>query len=163
MNQTPAPSPEGTSTDLVISRVLAAPRAALWQAWTTPELLAQWWCPKPWTTEVRAFDLRPGGAFHTFMRGPDAGTSDNPGCFVHIAAQERLVMTSLMVADWRPVVSWMPSTVIIDFSDEGAGTRYVATVMHVDRETRDRHEAMGFYEGWNMCIDQLEAVAQRLP
>ena len=60
--------------DLVISRLLRAPRSALWRAWTEPELLKQWWCPKPWTTEVRAFDLRPGGAFHTFMQGPDGGT-----------------------------------------------------------------------------------------
>lgn len=162
MTETTAAPSEPSSTDLVISRVLAAPREALWRAWTTPELLAQWWCPKPWTTEVRAFDLRPGGAFHTFMSGPEGGTSDNPGCFLHIVPQERLVMTSMLVADWRPVVSWMPSTVTIDFSDEGAGTRYVATVMHLDKETRDRHEAMGFHAGWNMCIDQLQALAQRL-
>ena len=37
--------------DLVISRLLRAPRAALWRAWTDPERLAAWWCPKPWTTE----------------------------------------------------------------------------------------------------------------
>ena len=46
--------------DLVISRRVRAPRAALWRAWTDPDLLKQWWCPKPWTTEVRAFELRPG-------------------------------------------------------------------------------------------------------
>lgn len=53
-----------------------APRATLWRAWTEPDLLKQWRCPRPWTTEVRAFDLRPGGAIYTFMRGPDGGTSD---------------------------------------------------------------------------------------
>ena len=58
--------------DLVITRLVRAPRAALWQAWADPALLKEWWCPEPWTTEVRALDLRPGGAFHTFMRGPDA-------------------------------------------------------------------------------------------
>jgi hypothetical protein len=34
--------------------------------------------------------------------------------------------------------------------------------MHPDRETRDRHEAIGFFAGWNLCIDQLEAVALRV-
>ncbi len=89
-------------TDLVISRVLAAPRAALWRAWTEPELLRQWWCPRPWTTEVRAFELRPGGAFHTFMQGPEGGSSDNPGCFVEIVPQQRLVFTSMLGGGWRP-------------------------------------------------------------
>ena len=70
------------ATDLVISRLLPAPRAALWRAWTDPTSLPVWWCPRPWTTELRAFDLRPGGAFHTVMRGPDEGISDNAGCFL---------------------------------------------------------------------------------
>ena len=47
-------------------------------------------------------------------------------------------------------------------SDEGSGTRYVATVMHPDKATRDRHEEMGFFQGWNTCIDQLEAFALQL-
>jgi uncharacterized protein YndB with AHSA1/START domain len=145
--------------DLVISRVLKAPRAALWRAWTDPEQLKVWWCPRPWTTEVRAFDLRPGGAFHTYMQGPDGGTSDNPGCFVEVAPQSRLAFTTMLLADWRPAVPWMPMTASISFADEGAGSRYVATVMHPDKETRDRHETMGFFDGWNTCIDQLDAFA----
>ena len=51
-----------TATDLVISRLVRAPRAAVWRAWTDPALLVQWWCPRPWTTELRGFELRPGGA-----------------------------------------------------------------------------------------------------
>ena len=52
-------------------------------------------------------------------------------------------------------------TAIITMADEGDGTRYTATVMHPDKATRDRHEEMGFFDGWNTCIDQLEAFAQR--
>jgi uncharacterized protein YndB with AHSA1/START domain len=148
--------------DLVISRLVRAPRAALWRAWTDPELLKQWWCPKPWTTEVRAFDLRPGGAFHTFMQGPDGGTSDNPSCFLEIVPQSRIVCTSQLVGGWRPATSWLAMTAVIDMADEADGTRYVATVMHPDKATRDRHESMGFFQGWNICIDQFEAVAQQL-
>jgi uncharacterized protein YndB with AHSA1/START domain len=148
--------------DLVISRLLRAPRAALWRAWTEPDLLAQWWCPKPWTTQVRAFDLRPGGAFHTFMQGPDGGTSDNPGCFLEIVAHERIAFTSCLLAGWRPHTPWMAFTAVIAMADEAGATRYTATVMHPDKPTRDRHEEMGFFEGWNTCIDQLEAFAPAL-
>ena len=48
------------------------------------------------------------------------------------------------------------------YTDEGEGTRYVATVMHPDQATKDRHEEMGFFQGWNTCIDQLEAFALKL-
>lgn len=149
-------------TDLVISRVLNAPRAALWRAWTDPELLRQWWCPKPWATEVRAFDLRPGGAFHTFMQGPDGGSSDNPGSFLEIVPQQRLVFTSMLGAGWRPQSPWLGFTAIITMEDEGQGCRYTARVMHPDKAVRDQHEQLGFFDGWNTVIGQLEAFAAGL-
>ena len=150
------------SKDLVISRLVRAPRAKLWRAWTDPQLLKEWWCPKPWTTEVRAFELRPGGAFHTFMRGPDGGTSDNPGCFLEIVPQQKIVMTSMLTGGFRPGTPWLGMTAVITMADEGDGTRYVATVMHPDAATKDRHEEMGFFQGWNTCLDQLEAFARAL-
>lgn len=149
--------------DLVISRLLKAPRASLWRAWTEPDRLKEWWCPKPWVTEVRAFDLRPGGAFHTFMSGPDGGSSDNPGCFLEIVRGERIVFTLMLLADWRPATPWLPMTAVISFADEAGGTRYTATVMHPDAATRDRHAQMGFHEGWNLCIDQLDTFALAHP
>jgi len=149
--------------DLEISRVLRVPRELVWQAWSDPAHLKEWWCPKPWTTEVRAFDLRPGGAFHTFMRGPDGGTSDNPGAFLEVVPQSRLVWTSALLEHWRPAADpWMPMTAYINMSDEGEHTRYVATVLHKDKATRDQHEAMGFFDGWGTCITQLEQFAASL-
>jgi uncharacterized protein YndB with AHSA1/START domain len=148
--------------DLVISRLVRAPRAALWRAWTDPALLKQWWCPRPWTTEVRAFDLRAGGAFHTFMQGPDGGTSDNPGCFLEVVPQARIVFTSLLTAEWRPATPWLAFTAAISMADEGAGTRYIATVMHPDQATSDRHAELGFFDGWNTGITQLDDFALQL-
>ena len=148
--------------DLIITRTLQAPRQALWRAWSDPDLLKEWWCPKPWTTEVKAFDLRPGGAFHTLMRGPDGGVSDNPGCFLEVVPQSRIVMTSILTADWRPATPWLGMTAIITMEDDGAGCRYTARVMHPDEATRAKHEKMGFFEGWGTVITQLEAFAQTL-
>ncbi|MET0183690.1 MAG: SRPBCC family protein [Caulobacterales bacterium] len=151
-------------TDLEISRYLAAPRAKLWDAWADPKKLAQWWCPKPWVTEVRAFDFRPGGDFYTFMRGPDENgneaTSDNPGCFLEVVPMERIVTTSMLKGGWRPASPWLGMTSIITMADEGAGTRYVARVLHGSAEDSKKHEDMGFFDGWNTCITQLEEFAQ---
>jgi uncharacterized protein YndB with AHSA1/START domain len=146
--------------DLVITRAIRAPRKLVWEAWSDPRHLKEWWCPRPWTTEVRQFDFRAGGGFYTFMRGPDGGTSDNPGCFLEIVPLTRIVMTSALVADWRPAPNaWLPFTAIITLADEGAGTRYTATCMHMARKGRDEHEKMGFFEGWGTCITQLDEYA----
>ncbi|KVL98247.1 SRPBCC family protein [Burkholderia stagnalis] len=156
------PAEPAEASDLVISRVLRAPRGALWLAWTAPELLKQWWCPKPWTTEVRAFELRPGGAFHTFMRGPEGGTSDNPGCFLEIVPESRIVFTSMLTGGWRPHTPWLGFTAVITMHDDDAGCRYEARVMHPDVATRERHEQLGFFDGWNTCITQLDELAGTL-
>ena len=95
---------QATELDLVITRTLRVPPAAIWKAWSDPAHLQHWWCPKPWTTEVLAYDLRPGGAFHTRMSGPDGEVSDNPGSFLVVEPGARLVFTSALAADWRPAV-----------------------------------------------------------
>ena len=112
--------------DLEISRFVNAPRKKVWQAWTDPEILKLWWCPKPWVTEVRAFDLRPGGAFHTYMTGPlpdgTTGESDNPGVFLEIIPERKIVDTSMLTAGWRPANPWMGMTAVFTMEDEGEGT-----------------------------------------
>lgn len=151
-----------SSHDLVIERVVKASRDKVWKAWSDPEILKTWWCPKPWMTEVRAFDFRSGGAFHTFMSGPDGGESDNPGLFLEIVPMERIVSTSMLVEGWRPAASWLPSTAIFTFADEGAGTRYTARCMHLNAEDSKKHADMGFYQGWGTMTDQMAEVAMGL-
>ena len=51
--------------DLVISRVIKAPAAAVWDAWTNPAKFEQWWVPHPTVCRVLDMDLRPGGSFRT--------------------------------------------------------------------------------------------------
>ena len=125
------------SRDLVISRLLSAPTPALWRAWADPALLRTWW----W---------------------PDGERSDNPGCFLEVIPQQKIVMTSMLTADYRPAVSPFAMTAIITFADEQVGCRYTATVLHADDETREQHEQMGFFEGWNIVIDQLNDLALTL-
>lgn len=151
-----------TDSDLLITRTINASPRAVWRAWSDPAHLAEWWCPKPWTTEVRAFDFRPGGAFHTVMRGPDDGISDNPGLFLEIVPEQRIVFTSTLVEGWRPATPWLAMTAVITLEGVDAGTRYTALVMHKDPEDAKQHETMGFHDGWGTCIGQLDELAQRL-
>lgn len=151
--------------DLEIVRVLAAPRAKLWQAWSDPALLKEWWCPKPWVTEVKAFDFRTGGAFHTYMtapEGPSGGDSDNPGLFLDVTPMERIVWTSMLTAGWRPGTPWLPMTGVFLLEDAPGGTRFTARCLHADDAGRAKHEEMGFFEGWGIMVDQLEEAAKAL-
>ena len=149
--------------DLEITRLGAAPRAKVWRAWSDPDILEQWWRPRPWVTEIRGFDFRAGGAFHTFMSGPDGGASDNPGVFLEVVPMERIVWTSMLIEGWRPATPWIGMTGVFTLADEGAGARYSARRLHMDDADRKSHEEMGVFDGWGAAIQQLEEVARSLP
>jgi uncharacterized protein YndB with AHSA1/START domain len=148
--------------ELTLGRILDAPRAAVWRAWTEPELLKQWFCPAPWTVARAELDVRPGGASLIVMQGPEGQEMPNPGVYLEVVPHERLVFTDAFTSAWRP--SGKPFMVAeVTFEDAGEGrTRYVARARHWSDADRKAHEEMGFHTGWGIAADQLEAVAQRL-
>ncbi|SMO76071.1 SRPBCC family protein [Paracoccus laeviglucosivorans] len=151
-----------TPNDLVLERVLNAPRAAIWRCWTEPALLEQWFCPKPWSVSDARIDLRPGGEFFTVMNGPGGERFENIGVFLDIVPGEKLVFTDAFVPGWRPNGKpFMAASVILSDTDDGR-TDYVARAMHWNAETKAEHEAMGFHQGWGAAADQLEALAKTL-
>lgn len=151
------------SLDLILTRELKAPCEKLWRAWTEPELLIQWWSPRPWTTKVKHLDLHPGGAFELVMISPDGEHHASPGAFLHIEQGRSIVFTSALQSGWRPVHKpFLPMTATITMEDHENGSRYTAHVQHDGKETRDKHEEMGFFDGWGTCISQLEELAQTL-
>ena len=151
-----------TTNDLVLERVLNAPRAAIWRCWTQAELLKQWFCPKPWFVSEVRLDLRPGGEFMSVMNGPNGERMENMGIFLEILPGERLVFTDAFVPGWRPAgAPFMAARITLADAGEGR-TAYEARAMHWNAETRAQHEAMGFHAGWGLAADQLEALARGL-
>ena len=150
------------SRELVLQRVINVPREKLYRAWTEPELIMQWFAPKPWTTPHVESDLRPGGSSLFVMRGPDGQEFPNPGLYLDVVKNERLVFTDAYVSAWEPSAKpFMTGT--ITFEDLGGGkTRYTARVSHWSAADREAHEKMGFHEGWGKCTDQLAALASTL-
>lgn len=147
--------------ELTITRLIAAPRAAVWRCWTEPDLIKQWFTPRPWTTPVVEIDLRPGGASYMLFRGPDGEEFPNRGVYLEVVPEERLVFTDAYVEAWVPSAEPF-MTAIASFADEAGGTRYTARVQHWSEEARSRHEQMGFHEGWGKAADQLQEVARSL-
>lgn len=148
-------------TDLTFTRTLNAPRLLLWECWTTPSHIKNFFVPKPHGIEACEIDLRVGGKFNTTMN-VEGNVMVNEGIFLEIIDGERLVFTDTYSEGWKPAADPF-MTAIIDFADDGkGGTLYTATARHRSPETRQSHEDMGFYQGWGTVATQLEDYAQSL-
>src|SRR5580698_11396384 len=91
-----------STRELVLNRILDAPREKVYRAWTEPELLKQWFAPLPYTTPIVEADVRPGGANLIVMRGPDGNEFPNRGVYLEVVENERIVFTNAYVKAWEP-------------------------------------------------------------
>jgi len=102
--------------EIVSSRRLDAPRAAVFSAFSDPEVLAKWWGPEGFTNSFEVFDFRPGGEWRFTMRDPDGGIYPMSKSFVEIVPRERIVVQHLEPPHHRFLMT-------ILFADEAGGTR----------------------------------------
>lgn len=143
---------------LTLTREINAPADKLFKAWTTPELMKEWFCPKPWKVTQAELDLRPGGANFIMMEGPEGEQVPNRGVYLEVVPNRKLVFTDAFTKAWVPTEKPF-MTGIIEFEDLGNGrTRYTASAVHWTAEDKEKHEKMGFHEGWGVATDQLEQV-----
>ena len=147
--------------ELRLSRLIDAPRATLYRCWTEPELIKQWFTPRPWTTPVVETDVRAGGSSRMIFRGPEGQEFPNNGVYLEVIPNAKLVFTDAYSEAWIPSAKpFMTAT--ITFTDEGGKKRYDAVARHWTAEDKASHEKMGFHEGWGKATDQLEALAKTL-
>jgi uncharacterized protein YndB with AHSA1/START domain len=149
--------------ELALAFQLDAPRRAIWRCWTEPELLKQWFCPKPWFVSSAELDVRPGGASNVVMNGPNGEVAPNPGQYLEVVAEERLVFSDAFVGDWQPSPTkpFMVGEITMQDAPAG-GTLYTARVRHWSAEDAATHEEMGFRAGWTIATEQLDALARTL-
>lgn len=156
-------STESVKNDRVLTftRVLDASREKIFRCWTEPELLKQWFTPPPWKTIKAEVDLRAGGQCTITMLGPEGQEVPNPGVYLDIVPGRKIVFTDAFSSAWEPAgKAFMVGEIVLE--DENGKTRYTATVRHWTAEDCKQHEAMGFYEGWGIATNQLEALAQKI-
>lgn len=147
--------------DLAITRVIKAPRSAVWRAWSDPASFAQWWVPAPTLCKVVAWELQPGGAFVTQIS--ENGGEYLPhmnGCFLTVTTGEQIVFTTCLTSGWRPAEEPF-ITASIRLSDHPLGTEYAAHVMHKSQADRKMHQELGFYDGWGTVIEQLASLVEQ--
>ena len=88
--------------ELFLERVIDAPPEKLFRAWTEPDLLKQWFTPKPWTVSRAELELRAGGKNLVVMRSPEGQEFPNRGIYLEVATNKRLVWTDAYIDAWTP-------------------------------------------------------------
>jgi uncharacterized protein YndB with AHSA1/START domain len=151
------PHPINPDLDLELVRDVPVSAKAVFEAWTDPDSLKQWFAPRPYSIARCEIDLRPGGGFRTIMNDPDGNQMmDSTGCYLDVTPNERLVWTSALTTDYRPQTDPMPFTAILELTDnDNGGCTYRAVAVHQDPDGAKQHAEMGFHDGWGTVVDQL--------
>jgi uncharacterized protein YndB with AHSA1/START domain len=147
--------------ELTLTRIFDAAPQKVYRAWTEPELLMQWFAPLPWTTPRAELEVHPGGTNLIVMRSPEGEDFPNQGVYLEVVENERLVFTDAYTRAWEPAQQPF-MTVVLTFKDLGGKTHYTASVRHWTVADRERHEQMGFHQGWGQCADQLAELLKRM-
>jgi uncharacterized protein YndB with AHSA1/START domain len=134
--------------EVYMRREFAAPRAALFAAWTDERLIARWWASRDYTTVACTMDVRPGGAWSRRLMAPDGKLISERGIYREVVVPERLVFTysseGLRIVDRETLVT-------VTFIDRGPRT--VLILRHSELPTE---EARAFHDaGWARCLDRF--------
>jgi len=131
---------------MIITRVFDAPRALVWEAWTNPKYVMQWWGPKGFTSPVCEMDFRVGGKYRCCMRTPDGQEFWNAGEYHEIVLHEKIVY-SMYFSD------------VVIFEDFGNGQTKLTLI---GNETMENAKNSGQVEGWNQILEKVAAVVAGL-
>jgi uncharacterized protein YndB with AHSA1/START domain len=138
-----------TDREIVLTRVFDAPRALVFEAFTKPELLRQWFGPRGWSLVVADVDLNVGGTFRFMLRGPDGNDLGMRGIWREIVAPERSVHMESF--DDYPGESQV-TTVLTEQQEK---TTLTATILYPSKEIRDAVLSSGMEHGAAESYDKL--------
>lgn len=138
--------------EITATRVFEAPRELVFDAWTDPKHIAQWWGPKGFTNTIHTMDVRPGGVWDFIMHGPDGVDYKNKVIYREVVRPERLTYDH---------VSGPLFHVTVTFEAQGEKTQVTMTMLFDSAKLRNQAaEKYGAVEGLNQNLGRL---ADHLP
>jgi uncharacterized protein YndB with AHSA1/START domain len=150
--------PATADREIVIARVIDAPREVVFEAFTEARHLSQWWGPDGFTTTTRSFEFREGGVWDFVMHGPDGTDYQEWITWTEIVQPERI---ALLHGESRDDADAFESTLI--FAPEGTGTRIEMRAVFPTRELRDQAvEKYHAIEGARQTLGNLAAYVAEL-
>ena len=158
----PPPADDTSGREIVISRVLHAPRELVWEAWTDPRQVSKWWGPRGFTTTIKQMDFRVGGVWEHTMHGPDGTNYPNKSIFKEIVPLKRITFSHGGGRETGPgatfTATWTFETV------DGNKTRLSGRMVFPSAEARDFVvREFGAIEGGKQTLERAaEYVAGRM-
>ena len=138
--------------EIVMERIFNAPRELVFEAWTDPKHVAQWWGPKGFTNTIHEMDVRPGGVWRFVMHGPDGVDYQNRIIYDEIVKPERLVYTHGSGEEGDPG----QFQVTVTFAEQGGKTKLIMRMLFESAAERDKVvKEFGAIEGGNQTLDRL--------
>lgn len=145
-----------TDCEIVLTRVFAAPRRLVFDAWTRPELLRRWFGPHGYELVVCEIDLRVGGRWRYVLRAPDGAEMGLHGVYREIVVPKRLVTTE--VKDDCDAQADVESLVTTTLVERDGMTTLTNTVLLPSRQVRDAVIESGMEHGVAEGYDRLAEV-----
>jgi len=141
---------------LVLKKTFNAPIKLVWEAWTQPEHIVQWWAPKGMKIKVIEHDFKIGGKWKYVMPMPDGNEFISDGEYLEIVEFQKIFTT----ANFKPMTEGVEIRVL--FEENGDQTNFTFSVIHPTEEYCKQQEKMGFYNGWGSAFHRLETLVNTL-
>lgn len=139
---------------LTLERTFNAPIELVWEAWTKPEHVANWWGPKGMELKVIEHDFRVGGKWKYAMEMPDGNQFISDGVYSVIVELEKIFST----ANFKPMTEGVEIQAL--FEKNGDKTNFTFNCVHPTVEYCKQQEKMGFYNGWGSVFTRLNEYLQ---
>lgn len=145
---------------VTIVRDFAAELSLVWDAYTRPELLDQWWAPQPFTSRTRVMDFVVGGRRIYAMVSPEGEERWAVQQYTSISPKTHFALYNAFAdKDGNPEAQG--SAWDFHFSEHEGLTRVSITIYNESQERMERILAMGFKEGMLMTMRNLEALLEQ--
>jgi len=146
-------SEDTVDREIVLTRILDAPREQVWQAITNPKHVANWWGPQGFSTTIEEMDVRPGGVWKQIMHGPDGADYPGKSIFTEVVKPERLSFTHAGGKKGEPGAHFESTWT---FEPQGEKTKLTLRMVFDSAAARDLNvKTYKSIEGGNQTLDRL--------
>src|SRR6476660_1321735 len=144
---------------ITVDREFAASPGKVWTAWTTPEMLDQWWAPKPWKANTVSMDFTVGGRWLYFMQGPEGERHYSFADYKTIDIGNSFSVRDGFSDEKGNInTEWPQSNWSNTFKGNGVSTMVNIVITFDKVEDLENIIKMGFKEGFTMAMENLDEI-----
>lgn len=147
-----------TEREIVLTRLINAPRELVFKVWTDPNHIIHWWGPTGFTNTLHEMEVKPGGVWRFIMHSPEGVDYDVEIVYREVVEPERLVYAHSSAIENDPVL--FQST--ITFEEAGEKTQLTMRMLFSSPESRNKMVELGAVEGGKSTLDSLEAYLEKM-